>query len=688
VKPAAVAAATIEQHHSQEKGGEKAMIQNAMFMQDVAPPVLPQSGRASAAAPGPANGGFASLLSGKQASQAQAAQGSDTPAGDAAAAQGAIAQPHDQAGAASPVAGGSTAQAGSCEVKETVAQAAQAAQAVKTADAGAAQNLVAQAEEQVQLTAVQPDGLLAGLAKNTRNPQPTEGRVQETDREEDGPHAVCTSLAADAQQIALAAQLALAILKPQDTMVTGTVGAATDCPPALEETAALPASPAQPNQAALAAPGLSGESANPQAVTAITRHGAALPAAAAVAVQAAAQPQEPMAASGPANAENQPLSGFSRPALQAYGPFAQARQSAAAPQGGQAQPSGSQAASITVQAGATPAQNAALDGLRAQAAAPEILQNADTLGAAAQNAAAGTQELGHPVTAAPVVPAAASADQQASVQTAPVQQGAAAQATESVTRQAPATAEGKAAHAAHGSDSALKGVAQQEAPSAQAATPDTAGTVAPAPQARSASFSGFSAGQNGSGSGEEKGNSEQKAQQSASTANPFPGVAPAPEANSSAASSEVKPTHTRDALHESILSQVRDGVVRHDGKGNGEMSLRLNPGELGELKIQVRMDDNRVRIEVQADNKMVKDLLMNNLDSLKESLTSRNFSMEGFDVSTGGGFNSPLNEQQGNPQQQQSRSRLAQSGGYAEGSEPARVNYLNDEGDNLLNVRF
>jgi flagellar hook-length control protein FliK len=681
----------IEQHHFQEKGGEKAMIQNAMFMQDVAPPVLPQSGRASAAPPGPSSGGgFASLLSGKQASQAQAAQGSDTPAGDAAS-QGAASQPQDQTGAASPTAGGSATQTGSTAAKATAETAAKAtaAQAAKTAAAGAAQNLVAQAEEPVQLIAVPPDGLLAGSAKNSKNPQPTEGRVQETDREEDGPHAVCTSLAADAQQIALAAQLALATLKPQDTMVTGTTGAATDSPAALEEAVALPAAPAQPNQAALAAPGLNGESANPQAVAAVTRHGAALPAAAvAVAVQAAAQPQEPMAASGPANAQNAPLSGTSRPALQAYGPFAQARQSTAAPQASQTLPSGSQAADITVQAGATPAQNAALDDLRAAAAPPEVLQNADTPGAAARNSTAGTQELGHPVTAAPVVPAAASADQQASVQPATAQQDTAAQATENFTRQAPATAEGKATRAARGSDSALKSAAQPEAATVQATTPDATGTAAPAPQARSASFSGFSAGRDGSGSGEEKGNTEQKAQQSASSANPFPGVGPAPEASSSAAPSEVKPTHTRDALHESILSQVRDGVVRHDGKGNGEMSLRLNPGELGELKIQVRMEDNRVRIEVQADNKMVKDLLMSNLDSLKESLTSRNFSMEGFDVSTGGGFNSPLNEQQGNPQQQQPRTRLAQSGGYAEGSEPARVNYLNDEGDNLLNVRF
>jgi len=149
---------------------------------------------------------------------------------------------------------------------------------------------------------------------------------------------------------------------------------------------------------------------------------------------------------------------------------------------------------------------------------------------------------------------------------------------------------------------------------------------------------------------------------------------------------EAKPVQSKGALHDSILAQVKDGVVTHDGKGNGEISIRLNPGELGELKIQVRMEDNRLRVEVQADNRMVKDLLMSNLDSLKEALSGKNFTMEGFDVSTGGGLNSPLSEDRGNSRQQPAF-RPARGGGY-EAQDDRRVNYLTAEVNNLLDVRF
>lgn len=141
-------------------------------------------------------------------------------------------------------------------------------------------------------------------------------------------------------------------------------------------------------------------------------------------------------------------------------------------------------------------------------------------------------------------------------------------------------------------------------------------------------------------------------------------------------------------LHQSILSQVKDGMVVHDAKGNGQMTIRLNPEQLGELKIQIRMDDaNRVKIEVQATNSAVRDVLMSNLDSLKEALSGKNFTMEGFDVSTGGGgFHDSLAEQQGNSQQH-STPRFARSGGYGQ-SPPAPVRYMTDEADNLLDVRL
>ncbi|OGU05454.1 MAG: hypothetical protein A2075_14975 [Geobacteraceae bacterium GWC2_58_44] len=193
-------------------------------------------------------------------------------------------------------------------------------------------------------------------------------------------------------------------------------------------------------------------------------------------------------------------------------------------------------------------------------------------------------------------------------------------------------------------------------------------------------------GQQGSGDADKKGHPEQKAPGSETTPVQPMGVGAQTTVAEVTTQQEAKPVQLKGALHESILSQVKDGVITHDGKGNGKMSITLNPGELGELKIQVRMEDNRLRVEVQADNRMVKDLLMSNLDSLKEALSGKNFTMEGFDVSTGGGFNSPLSEERGNPRQQ-SGFRSARAGGYATQDE-RRVNYLTADVNNLLDVRF
>ncbi|GAM09693.1 flagellar hook-length control protein FliK [Geobacter sp. OR-1] len=87
---------------------------------------------------------------------------------------------------------------------------------------------------------------------------------------------------------------------------------------------------------------------------------------------------------------------------------------------------------------------------------------------------------------------------------------------------------------------------------------------------------------------------------------------------------------------EQIVSQVREKLAEHRVmQENGQVTIRLNPAELGELKISVRMEDQRLRVEIVAENRTVKDALMENLGSLKESLARQNIEMKQFDVSTG-----------------------------------------------------
>ena len=104
---------------------------------------------------------------------------------------------------------------------------------------------------------------------------------------------------------------------------------------------------------------------------------------------------------------------------------------------------------------------------------------------------------------------------------------------------------------------------------------------------------------------------------------------------------EIRPTSERTDLHESILSQVREKLAAPEtGNGNGQITLKLNPRELGDLQIHLRMQDSKVSVEITAQNPVVREALGQNLDQLKEILQRQNIAMERFDVMNGNGQSS------------------------------------------------
>ena len=91
---------------------------------------------------------------------------------------------------------------------------------------------------------------------------------------------------------------------------------------------------------------------------------------------------------------------------------------------------------------------------------------------------------------------------------------------------------------------------------------------------------------------------------------------------------------TRVPLAEQIHNQIREKLdARDNGSNNGRITLRLHPEELGELKINMRMEDQRLKVEIVTENQSVKDALMQNLDKLKETLSRQNIAMDRFNVS-------------------------------------------------------
>jgi len=95
---------------------------------------------------------------------------------------------------------------------------------------------------------------------------------------------------------------------------------------------------------------------------------------------------------------------------------------------------------------------------------------------------------------------------------------------------------------------------------------------------------------------------------------------PAPDAN--------------NPLGEHINNQIREKLDSGGGgSDNGQITLKLHPQELGELKINMRMEDQHLKVEITTQNPSVKDALMQNLDTLKETLSRQNIAMDRFDVS-------------------------------------------------------
>lgn len=165
---------------------------------------------------------------------------------------------------------------------------------------------------------------------------------------------------------------------------------------------------------------------------------------------------------------------------------------------------------------------------------------------------------------------------------------------------------------------------------------------------------------------------------------------PQPQTQSSSAAAS-SPETPKPALHESILAQVTEKLDNLQASGSkGEVTIRLHPEDLGELKINVRLDDQRVRVEIVTEHPMVKEALTDNLDRLKETFSRQNLTMEKFDVSTGGGqFNQPSNQGQWqNTAYASFNSKAAFPAGLSATAEPATANHWNPRADALVDVRF
>jgi flagellar hook-length control protein FliK len=137
----------------------------------------------------------------------------------------------------------------------------------------------------------------------------------------------------------------------------------------------------------------------------------------------------------------------------------------------------------------------------------------------------------------------------------------------------------------------------------------------------------------------------------------------------SATSGATQSTTSRsDASPEQVVQQVRERFVAHETKpGSEQIVLRLSPEHLGELKVNLNLEGQRLKVEIVAENRVVRDSLMQHTEALKESLSRQNIKMESFEVTTGGNSSADSGRGQGSWRelaQQRQQNTWMPDGGY------------------------
>lgn len=133
--------------------------------------------------------------------------------------------------------------------------------------------------------------------------------------------------------------------------------------------------------------------------------------------------------------------------------------------------------------------------------------------------------------------------------------------------------------------------------------------------------------------------------------------------------SRFNPEQSRQDLPEQVAHQVRERLGQHELKtGNQQITLTLSPENMGELKMNLNLQGQRLSVEIVTENRTVRDAILQHSDSLKETLARQNITVETFDVTSNGrGAGNPGQNQDAWRElaRQKQQQLWASAGGYA-----------------------
>lgn len=84
-----------------------------------------------------------------------------------------------------------------------------------------------------------------------------------------------------------------------------------------------------------------------------------------------------------------------------------------------------------------------------------------------------------------------------------------------------------------------------------------------------------------------------------------------------------------------LLHQVVERLSLRNQGDRSQMTLRLHPEELGELRLELVMEKGVLKAQIQAQNPQVQEVLERNLFRLRDALEQQGLTLEQFDVSLG-----------------------------------------------------
>ena len=136
-------------------------------------------------------------------------------------------------------------------------------------------------------------------------------------------------------------------------------------------------------------------------------------------------------------------------------------------------------------------------------------------------------------------------------------------------------------------------------------------------------------------------------------------------------------THIANAMNE-----VSELVARNRTGGNFELKIKLVPEALGEILVKVVYSRGNVNLNIVTENRAAEAQLLNQVETLKESLAAHNFNLAEFDVDTKNQFAANYNQAQENAENNrnwQNNLGLSRAGSDNNGD--------NGDADNTQNVQ-